>query len=103
MSPDLTKVVVTRSGRLDPGLRFFTEGAGVPKVVIAAEEADRASLRRLEGVARVIVLPWVTARGILDALEAEGICSCWSRGVRRSCGCSSVRMRSMNCGWRLPR
>lgn len=73
MSPDLTKVVVTRSGRLDPGLRFFTEGAGVPKVVIAAEEADRASLRRLEGVARVIVLPWVTARGILDALEAEGI------------------------------
>lgn len=73
MSPDLVKVVVTRSGRLDAGLRFFTEGDGVRKIVIASAEADREALRRLEPVAQVIVLPWVTARGILDALEAEGV------------------------------
>lgn len=73
MSPDLVKVVVTRSGRLDAGLRFFTEGEGVRKVVIASAEADPEALRRLVRVARVMVLPWVTARGILDALGTEGI------------------------------
>ena len=71
MSPDIVKVVVSGSGRLDAGLRFFTEGEGVRKIVITSEQAvvDDA-LRR---VAQVIRLSHITACSIIDVLEDEGV------------------------------
>lgn len=72
MSADIAKIVVTGSGCLDPSSRFFTEGGGAEKVVIASEDADRESLRRLSEVAEVVILHQITARGIRDMLTARG-------------------------------
>lgn len=71
MSPDMVKVVVSGSCRLDAGLRFFTEGEGVRKIVITSEQAVVSDA--LARVAQVIRLSHITARGIIDALSAEGI------------------------------
>ena len=69
LRPDLSKAVVTRSGRLDPSLRFFTEG-----------DADRYvfspyDIPELEAVATVISSEGapVTAVRIVTELEKRGI------------------------------
>ena len=71
MAPDIGKVVVSGSGRLDAGRRYFTEGEGVRKIIITSEQAvvDDA-LRR---VAQVIRLSHITASSIIDVLENEGV------------------------------
>lgn len=68
LRPDLAKATLTRSGRLSPSLRFFTEG-----------DADRyvfcdRPLPGLEGVAEVIRTDTPpTAAGIVTELERRGI------------------------------
>lgn len=65
---DLAKVTLTRSGRLDPSLRFFSEGAA-ERFVFAPHD-----LPRLHGVAEVIPADGVpTARFIVTELEKRGI------------------------------
>lgn len=69
LRPDLSKAVVTRSGRLDPSLRFFTEG-----------DADRYvfspyDIPEMKAVATVISSEGapVTAARIVTELEKRGI------------------------------
>lgn len=65
--PDLTRVVVTASGRLDPALRLFTEGAA-ERIVFAPHD-----LPALHGVATVIASDGpLTARFIVTELEKRG-------------------------------
>lgn len=68
LKPDIAKAVVTRSGRLDPSLRFFTEGDAdryvfAPHGIAALD--DVATVVRTDGP--------VTARAIVTALEKRGI------------------------------
>jgi len=87
LSADLTKVVVSGSGRLDPRARFFTEGVG-EKIVftlggavgasgaageLGAQTAPTAPTDALRGVANVIVLKDITAREIVAELRATGV------------------------------
>lgn len=68
LRPDLTKVTLTRSGRLDPSLKFFTEG-DADRVVFA----ERA-IPELDGVATVIQDGGaVTPAFIVTELERRGI------------------------------
>lgn len=68
LRPDLTKVTLTRSGRLDPALRFFTEGDAVRYVF-----APR-SLPALDRYAEVIVCDEpLSAAGIVTELERRGV------------------------------
>ncbi|OUN59391.1 dihydrofolate reductase family protein [Alistipes sp. An66] len=68
LRPDLTKVTVTRSGRVDPSMRFFTEG-----------DADRyifseAKIDGVEGIAEVISSDGsITPAFIVTELERRGI------------------------------
>lgn len=79
LRPDLTKVTMTRSGRLSPAMRFFTEG-----------DADRlvfseVPIPALEGVAEVI-LPGapLTAAAVVTELEKRGIGSLFVEGGART-------------------
>ena len=79
LRPDLTKVTMTRSGRLSPAMRFFTEG-----------DADRlvfseVPVPALEGVAEVI-LPGapLTAAAVVTELEKRGIGSLFVEGGART-------------------
>lgn len=68
LRPDLTKVTLTASGALDPGLRFFTEGDADIYVFSPQRIPD------LEGVAEVIPSDGpVSARMIVTELEKRGI------------------------------
>ncbi len=68
LRPDSTKVTLTRSGRLDPALRFFTTG-----------DADRyvfapRPLPELDGAATVIVVDTpISASRIVTELEKRGV------------------------------
>ena len=64
---DLTKVTLTASGRLDPSLRFFTEGDAERYVFSTIE------LPHLEKVATVISCDTLHARTIVTELEKRGI------------------------------
>lgn len=77
LRPDIAKVTLTRSGRLDPSLRFFTEG-----------DADRyvfstRPLPALDAVATVVVRPEITAREIVTELEKRGVRSLFVEGGAR--------------------
>ena len=68
LRPDLAKVAVTRSGRLSPTLRFFTEGDAERYVFAPGPQPG------LDGVATVIPCDGkVTAAGIVTELEKRGI------------------------------
>lgn len=74
LRPDIAKVTLTRSGRIDPALRFFTEG-----------DADRyvfstQPLPALDAVATVVVRPEITAREVVTELEKRGIRSLFVEG-----------------------
>lgn len=66
---DLTKVVLTRSGRLDPAMRFFTEGEA-ERIVFAPKE-----LPDLQPYATVISSNGeeITAAYVITELEKRGI------------------------------
>lgn len=72
LPPEPMKVVVTRSGRLDPASKFFTTGQG-EKIVLAAPGAGRAALKRLEACATVVSVPGSDVTAIVQALERLGI------------------------------
>ena len=68
LRPDLTKVTVTRSGRISPELRFFTEG-NADRYVFSPTE-----IPELNGVAEVISTDGsITAAGIVTELEKRGV------------------------------
>lgn len=67
-SPDIVKVTVSGSGRIDGGLRFFTEGVG-PKIVFTSSEVPSEVSR----LATVIRLPEISANLIVNQLEGLGI------------------------------
>lgn len=67
LRPDLTKVTLTASGRLDPSLRFFTEG-DAERYVFAPTE-----LPRLNEVATVVACDALSASRIVTELEKRGI------------------------------
>lgn len=74
LRPDIAKVSLTRSGDVDPALRFFTAG-----------DADRylfspRPLPALEGMAEVIECNPVTACAIVTELEKRGIRSLFVEG-----------------------
>lgn len=68
LRPDLAKVTLTASGRLDPSLRFFTEGDADRYVFSSAE------ITELNRVAEVICTDGpVTAAVVVSQLEKRGI------------------------------
>ncbi|WP_417016531.1 dihydrofolate reductase family protein [Alistipes sp.] len=68
LRPDLTKVTVTRLGRLDPAMKFFTEG-DADRYVFSERE-----IPELNGVAAVISSNGpVTAAFIVTELERRGV------------------------------
>lgn len=78
MPADLIKVSLTESGRLDPSLRFFTEGAG-EKILFA-----RRQLPELDGAATVVVCDeGITARRVVTELERRGVRSLFVEGGAR--------------------
>lgn len=68
LRPDLTKATLTRSGDLDPSMRFFTEGDADIYVFSEREIPD------LKNIATVISsdAPW-SARALVTQLEKRGI------------------------------
>lgn len=68
LRPDLTKVTLTRSGNLDPSMRFFTEGDADIYVFSECE------IPELKNIATVISsdAPW-SARALVTQLEKRGI------------------------------
>ena len=67
MDRDIIKVTVSRSGKLDPNSRFFSEGAG-RKIVFSAMPVDPAVAR----VAEVVESKEITARFICERLSVMG-------------------------------
>lgn len=68
LRPDIARVTLTRSGRLDPSLRFFTEGEGDRYVFSPSE------IPELERVAEVIRTDdAVSAAAIVTGLEKRGV------------------------------
>lgn len=67
LRPDLTKVTLTASGRLDPSLRFFTEGDAERYVF------SRFDLPDLKEVAEVIPSDALSAATIVTELEKRGV------------------------------
>lgn len=65
--PDPWKATVTRTGRLDPGMRFFTCGSG-RKIVFSTQP-----LPQLSECAEVIVSERITAARIATELEKRGV------------------------------
>lgn len=64
---DIVKVAVSRSGKLVPGSRFFTEGAG-RKIVFTAVPVDP----EVAHAAEIVFSPEITARFICEQLCARG-------------------------------
>ena len=80
LRPDWTKVTLTASGRLDPSLRFFTEG-DAERYVFSPED-----IPALLNVATVISADGpLTARFIVTELEKRGCRSFVGRG---RCACA---------------
>ena len=70
LRPDLAKITVTRSGRLSPTMRFFTEG-DTKRYVFSAVE-----IPELNNIAEVISTDAsITAAFIVTELEKRGICN----------------------------
>lgn len=71
---DLTRVAVTSSLDLDPGLRFFREGKAA-KIVATVEEAPQDRARPLAEVAEVwrVGRGRVDVAGLLTRLRARGV------------------------------
>lgn len=70
--------VVTRSGRLDPGLPFIADARpGALPLVLTCDAADRGSLARLDGRAEVVLCGGATVDLALALAELE------ARGMRR--------------------
>ncbi len=67
-SPDIMKVTVSGSGRLDPASRFFTEGAGEKIVFTHGAVSDE-----LSAAATVISHPELTADVITSELRRMGV------------------------------
>jgi 5-amino-6-(5-phosphoribosylamino)uracil reductase len=67
-NPDIVKVAVSGSGRLDPALRFFTEGAG-EKILFTGGEVSGEILR----LATVVRLPEISAAVIVNHLAERGV------------------------------
>ena len=94
MSPDIARVSLTASGRLDPSLRFF-----------AADGADRYLFARCELPAlasRAAVIRSdepLTARYVVTELEKRGIRSLFVEGALRCCGSFWTRGWPIRCAW----
>ena len=67
-SPDIMKVAVSGSGRLDPNLKFFTEGDG-EKVIFTMGTVSN----EISELATVISRPELTATIILNQLRKMGV------------------------------
>jgi len=67
LRPDLTKVTLTASGRLDPAMRFFTEGDAERYVFSTTE------LPELERLATIIPNRTISAALIVTELEKRGV------------------------------
>ncbi len=68
LRPDIAKVVLTRSGDVEPDLKFFTTGDSV-RIVISEKP-----LPQLAGVAEVVVLEApINMAAVVTALERRGI------------------------------
>lgn len=72
LSADPAKVVLTRSGVLDPQARFFSHGEGA-KIVLAAGEGAARLEAPLEGRCLLRRIADQSARAVLEALETEGV------------------------------
>ena len=84
MSPEPTKIVLSRSGNLDPDSRFFTTGSG-EKMVIVESGADPQRIASLQNVASVYVVePPLTVRSVTDILSKKGIKSLFVEGGSRT-------------------
>lgn len=68
MDADITKIAVTRSGRLDPDAAFFREGGG-HKIIFAPTSTDTS---KFETFCEVIKGEGITAAFIRDVLTAKG-------------------------------
>ena len=77
LRPDLTKVTITASGKLDPSLRFFTEGDAEHYVF------STTRLPELDRVATVIRSDAPSARAIVTELEKRGIRQLFVEGGAR--------------------
>lgn len=75
MDRDIVKVTVSRSGKLDPGSRFFTEGTG-RKIVFSEAPVDPAVARAAE----IIEARDITARFICERLSEMGFRSLMVEG-----------------------
>jgi 2,5-diamino-6-(ribosylamino)-4(3H)-pyrimidinone 5'-phosphate reductase len=76
--PDgLVNVLVTASASVDPGARFFTDGAASERIVATVVDAPADRLSRLAEVAEV----WTLGRGRVDLREM--LVRLKSRGVER--------------------
>lgn len=78
--PDIVKVTLTASGRLDPALRFFTEGNG-RKLLFTL---PGTSLALPASAAEVIRVERLTAAAIVTELEKRGIRSLFIEGGPRT-------------------
>lgn len=83
-APDPIKVTLSRSGKLDPQARFFTEGAG-EKIVFLSEEAPEKAVSALQKVATVFRMAdtELTPSHILNRLENHGVRSLFIEGGTR--------------------
>ena len=52
-APGLVRVLVTRSGAIDPGSRFFDEEEGGARIIATVEQADEAALAAINGKAEI--------------------------------------------------
>lgn len=79
LTPELTKVTLTRTGALDPALKFFAAGQ-TTKIVICSSQVEHVVRKRLGHVAEIIALKQVSPWEIIAALEKQGIRSLFIEG-----------------------
>lgn len=83
-TPELTKIVLSRSGNLDPESRFFTTGSG-DKIVIVENGADPYCIAALRKAASVYVVDApISVHSITEILESNGINSLFVEGGSRT-------------------
>ena len=83
-TPEPTKIVLSRSGNLDPNSRFFTTGSG-DKIVIVESGANPQYIASLKSVASVYVIePPVTVHSVTSILKQKGIDSLFVEGGSRT-------------------
>lgn len=68
MSPDIDKATICSKLDLDPSCDFFTAGGG-RKIIFTS---DRSQNPELEAVADIVHMEQITARAVVDRLEAMG-------------------------------